>query len=263
MQEEFLSWTRWPPLYQDKLRMVTIWNELTPDEAGDLKVLLLVRGLDLSPFKDDERDESYRETLMTNLDRFEQKLDDKNHKLLLHLAQEFVHENHRELETNLWIVKPVGVYIATLILGNATSAMSTVFNEVLKSIRERIPFNNPLKRCPDERRWYICATIAADWAALTKAIASRRAPNTFDQDRVHFFTPFPVVRPDNLDASVQHHLVQKMSMVFRDPTVTVKLSHMYFALMELLYQKHADYEYIFVNGTPSETVEFDHYSDEE
>ena len=113
LQEEFLLWTEWPASYQDKIRAVTIWDELTRHEMGDLNVLLLVRGLDPSPSNDD--DARYRETLMTNLDTFERNLSDHRHRLLLHLAQEFVHENYRELEMNLWIVKPVGVYVATLI----------------------------------------------------------------------------------------------------------------------------------------------------
>ena len=146
-------------------------------------------------------------------------------------------------------------------LGSATTAMHFVFNEVLKSIRERIPFNNPLKQCPNERRWYICTTIAADWAALTKAIASKQEPDAFDEDRAHFFTPVPMVQPDNPDAYVQQHLVNKMSMVITKPytNIDVKLSHMYFALMQLLYQQHSNYEYIFTSGTPSETLEFNHY----
>ena len=243
VQEAFLSCTTWRSMTISILDDVTIWDELTSDEKSNLKVLLLVRGR-LEPIT------LYENTLMRNLDVFENTQSDESRRRLLHLTQEFVHEHHKKLQTNLWIVDPFTTYCVLLCGELPELAMKLVSNAALKSLREHHPFNNPHRQCPDAQRWLICRTIAADWTILTLSLASNHPPDTFDWLRDDFFGPIHDHPGETPDGNVQRHLVQAMEQCFADANrnfhIDVKVSSMYVALMSLLYQKHSEYESIFM-----------------
>ena len=234
------------------LDVVTIWDELTSDENFNLKVLLLVRGrLEPVTLNEDASKTEYRETLMRNLDAFENTQSDESRRRLLHLTQEFVHEHHKRLQMHLWIVDPQTTYCVLLLGDMPSSAMHIVFNAALKSLREHHPFNDPRGQIPDTQRWHICRTIAADWTTLTLEVASNHPPNTFNGLRPHFFGTIRGHPDETPDSNVQHHLVQTMEQCFEHTRinlqVNVKVSHMYFALMSLLYRKHPGYETVFMS----------------
>ena len=92
----------------------------------------------------------------------------------LHLTQEFVHNYHKRLQTNIWIVDLSTTY-RVLQLGEMPSlAMQYVFDAVLKSLQEHHPFNDTRRQMTDEERWHICKIIAADWTISTLAFTSNQ-----------------------------------------------------------------------------------------
>ena len=81
LQEAFLSCTLWPPMTNNAVSAVRIWDEFTRNQTLELTVLLLVQG--------NIRDttEVYWKTLMENLDVFENTQPDESRRHLLHLTK--------------------------------------------------------------------------------------------------------------------------------------------------------------------------------
>ena len=171
----------------------------------------------------------------------------------LDLTQKIVDEDHKRLQTNVWIVNLSATY-NVLQFGLDWHAMIYVFREVLHALREHKPYNDPRRQITDAERWHICRIIAADWTIWTLSIASTQSRHIYDNwARPRFFNTIPPAsRWETPDENVSNHLANAMEQSFTDATrdfhFDINGAHLYYAIITLLYQNHHEYAAMLIDN---------------